>query len=80
MALRMDPERRRKLEALSRLHDEWSERHGATAAFRPDEHPDSDYNLHHVDVDPAPDAEREFLRRAREIMGLDPDSGLRTSG
>jgi hypothetical protein len=78
MALQMDPERRRKLEALSRLHDEWETQYAKDAEFRPEQHPegDSDYNVHHVDVDPPADAEREFMHRAREVMGLDRETGF----
>ncbi|MGA8112315.1 MAG: hypothetical protein WCA46_01495, partial [Actinocatenispora sp.] len=77
MAARMDPERARKLQALAAWHREWSEKHADTADFRPEGYPDaeSDYNLHHVDVHPDPAAEAEFMTRARQIMGLDPETG-----
>jgi hypothetical protein len=77
MALEMSPDRRRRLEELGRLHSEWVARHVASTPFRPDG-ADSDYNVHHVDVEASADAEREFMRRAREIMGLDPETGLWT--
>jgi hypothetical protein len=70
MAQNVDSERRRKLMDLARWHDEWQTRHrvddaewvpeGAGAGnARP----------------PSPEAEREFMRRADEIMGRDPDAG-----
>ncbi|WP_285471704.1 hypothetical protein [Actinoplanes sp. NBRC 101535] len=67
-------ERRR---ALSAWHAEWVEKHAATTPFRPENHPEgSDYNLHHVDMDASPEADREYVRRAREIMGQDPETGF----
>jgi hypothetical protein len=69
----MNPERRRRLVALGKLHQEWSAdtEGSAAAAFTP-RGPDSDYNQHHVDVDAPPAAEDEFHARARRIMGI-PD-------
>ena len=67
----------RRQRALSAWHAEWTRKHAGTTPFRPDLHPDKpDYNLHHVDVDASPEADWEYTRRAREIMGLDPETGL----
>jgi hypothetical protein len=72
MALQMDPERRRKLMELAAWHREWRGKHGVDdVEFVPDDaadHPDRRY--------PSPEQDREFMRRAREIMGQDPDTGL----
>jgi hypothetical protein len=78
MAAEAESPRLRKLMELARWHDEWSERHVEDRRFRPGEHagPDSDYAVHHIDVDPSADAEAEFMMRAREILGLDPRTGL----
>jgi hypothetical protein len=78
MAAEAESPRLRKLMELARWHDEWAKRHTDDGQFRPEEHPDpdSDYNVHHIDVDPSPDAEAEFMMRAREIMGLDPRTGM----
>lgn len=70
----MHPERRRRLVALGDLHREWSAKHQqrTTAAFDASDRPDeSDYNLHHVDVDASGAAEDEFHAQARRIMGID---------
>ena len=70
MAQEMDPERRRKLAELARLHDEWQTRHGIDdEEFTPDG-ADSDQRRA-----PTPEQEREYVRHAREIMGQDPDTG-----
>jgi hypothetical protein len=71
--------RLRRMMELARWHDEWAARHAGDAEFRPDAHPgpDSDYNVHNVDVDPSAEAEREFMAGARRIMGLDPVTGMR---
>jgi hypothetical protein len=75
--VKMDPERRRKLLELAAWHREWSAKHADRTPYRPEGDDDSDYNLHHVDLDADPDAEAEFMHRAREIMGLDPETGRR---
>ena len=86
MAAEDESPRLRKMMELARLHDEWARTHADDAGFRPDEHAgpdsdsDSDYNLHNVDVDPSAEAEREFMTRARQIMGLDPRTGRRMGG
>lgn len=65
-----------RLRALSAWHAEWERRHTPSTPFRPERHaPDSGYNLHHVDVDASPEADAEYFRRSREIMGLDPETG-----
>ncbi|WP_204299652.1 hypothetical protein [Actinoplanes campanulatus] len=72
------PTREERLRVLSAWHAEWERKHAATTPFRPDLHPDKpDYNLHHVDIDASSEADWEYTRRAREIMGLDPETGLR---
>lgn len=70
--VRPSPERVRRLQELGDWHREWTARHASQAAFRPDEHPkqDSDYNLHHVDLDAPVEALDEFHARARQIMGI----------
>jgi hypothetical protein len=71
MALQMDPERRRKLMELAEWHREWQKNHGVDdVEFVPenaDDYPDRRY--------PTPEQDREFMRRAREILGQDPDTG-----
>jgi hypothetical protein len=70
MALEIDPERRRKLMELGRLHDEWQAKHKID---------DADYTPNGADGDdrksPTLDQEWEFERRAREIFGQDPETG-----
>ena len=80
MSTENESPRLRKMMELARWHDEWAKTHADDAAFRPDQQsaPGSDYNVHNVDVDPSADAEHEFMMRAREIMGLDPETGRRT--
>jgi hypothetical protein len=69
MAKDMDPERRRKLSELARWHDEWQTRHQVDdAEWVPD-----GADAGHAQP-PSADAEREFMRRADEIMGPDPDA------
>jgi hypothetical protein len=55
----ISPERRRRQSELSRWHAEWTARHGFD-----------------LDDDAAtPEAIAEYERRAREIFGLDPETG-----
>ena len=65
------PERRRRLVELARWHDEWQRRHGVDdVEFTPEDaadHPERHY--------PDAAAEREFVHRAREILGQDPETG-----
>ncbi|GAB3160505.1 hypothetical protein GCM10027290_66620 [Micromonospora sonneratiae] len=71
MALDMDPERRRKLMELARLQDEWQERHQLDdVEFTPDG-ADGDQRR-----TPTLEQQWEYERRAREILGQDPDTGL----
>jgi hypothetical protein len=70
MAGEQDSERRRKLAELARWHDEWTARHD------PDE-PAGAEHPHDVDSEALAAAEREYMTRAREIMGLDPETGRR---
>jgi hypothetical protein len=71
------PTREERLAKLGAWHSEWQRRHAETTPFRPEEHVGEDYNLHYVDVEASAEAEREFTTRAREIMGLDPETGSR---
>jgi hypothetical protein len=73
MAHEIHPEVRRRMGELAELHREWTLRHAAEAD--PKRSGEADYSVHHVDVDPPPDADDEFVRRAREIEGCDPDTG-----
>jgi hypothetical protein len=70
---RPSPDRIRRLRELAEWHDEWVKKWADRAGFHPQEHPrqDSDYNLHHVDLDAPPEAQQEFYERAQQIMGLD---------
>jgi hypothetical protein len=71
------PSQEQRLRALATWHEEWERRHADTTPFRPELHADDpDYNLHYVDLEASPEAQREFNRRSREIMGLDPDTGI----
>lgn len=71
------PTQEERLRALSRWHAEWERKHTATTPFHPERFPDDpDYNLHYVDVEASPEADWEYTVRAREIMGLDPETGL----
>jgi hypothetical protein len=67
----MDPERRRMLMELAAWHREWQTRHDVDdVEFVPEDaadHPERKY--------PTAEAEREFMHRAREIMGQDPETG-----
>jgi hypothetical protein len=70
------PMRQERLRALAAWHAQWEERYAASTPFRPELHPDSeDYNLHYVDLEASDEAQIEYVRRAREIMGLDPETG-----
>lgn len=74
----MSPDRRARLIALGALHRTWVAGAVKTAAFKPDGRRDgSDYNQHSADVDATAAREDAFHRQAREIMGLDPDTGRR---
>lgn len=68
---RPSPDRVRRHRELAAWHDEWVAKWAGRAAFRPEEHPkpDGDYNLHHVELDAPHEAQEEFYRRAKEIMG-----------
>lgn len=72
---RPSDDRLRRLRELAAWHAEWAATWADLAGFHPGEHPkpSSDYNLHHVDLDAPPEALDEYHRRAREIMGIDPD-------
>jgi hypothetical protein len=66
VALEMDPERRRKLAELARWQDEWQAKHQVD---------DAELTLSGVEPEnpPSPEAEWEFARKAREIMGREPE-------
>lgn len=71
---KIDPERRRRLIALTEWHREWVARHqqAADEAYDPSQGPvGSDYNLHYVDLEAPAEAQDEFHARARQIMGID---------
>ena len=71
MALQMDPERRRRLMELARWHDEWQDRHGIDdVEFAPE-----DTAADPARAYPTAEADREFMHRAREILGQDPRTG-----
>jgi hypothetical protein len=76
MAAEPDGGQQRRLEELARWHDEWVAKHEATTPFRPDDNTEPDYNLFYVDLEASQEAQDEFMMRAREIMGLDPVTGL----
>ncbi|WP_232344899.1 hypothetical protein [Actinoplanes awajinensis] len=70
------PTRAERLRALGAWHAEWQAKHAGSTPFRPERYPgDSDYNQHYVDVEASPEADWEYTVRAREIMGLDPETG-----
>ncbi|MBO0871538.1 MAG: hypothetical protein J2P15_23550 [Micromonosporaceae bacterium] len=71
MALDMDPERRRRLMELARWREEWQTKYGIDdVEFIPDDAPVT------PDVRfPTAEQEWEYVRRAREILGLDPETG-----
>ncbi|WP_229071629.1 hypothetical protein [Actinoplanes sp. DH11] len=70
------PTMEERQQALGAWHGEWQRRHAGSTPFRPELHAaDPDYNLHHVDLEASSEADHEFLVRAREIMGLDPETG-----
>ena len=64
----------RRTRELTAWHREWVAKWADRAGFHPEEHPkaDSDYNLHHVDLDAPQEALDEYHRRADEIMGRTP--------
>ena len=70
MAPQMNPERRRKLKELARLHSEWQARHGIDDADYVPEGSDSDNRR-----SPTPKQLWEYMRQAREIVGQDPETG-----
>lgn len=71
MSFEFDPERRRKLVELGKLHDEWQAKY---------EIDDAEYTPNGADGDnrKSPTLEQlwEFEKRAREIFGQDPETGL----
>jgi hypothetical protein len=67
----MDPERRRQLMALAELNREWASRNQVDdAEWVPDGSDGAGRRP------PSAEAEWEYMTRAREIMGLDPQTGL----
>jgi hypothetical protein len=70
------PSQEERLRALGAWHAEWQRKHAVTTPFRPERFPDDpDYGQHYVDVEASPEADWEYTVRAREIMGLDPETG-----
>jgi len=70
MALQMDPERRRKVKELARLHEEWQARHDIDDADYVSDGSGSDDRR-----SPTPEQMWEFVREARRIVGQDPETG-----
>ncbi len=71
MALRMDPERRRMMMELAAWHREWQARHDVDdVEFVPEDAADQPGSRY-----PSAEADREFMHRAREILGQDPETG-----
>jgi hypothetical protein len=67
----VSPAVRRRQNALAAWHDRWSAQHTESAPFTAEGHPaGSDYNQHHIDVEADGEAEDQFHRRARRIMGV----------
>ena len=59
-----------RLAKLAELRDQGEDEHLASAEFKPEgRKAGSDYNLHYLDVNPPADAEAEFSRLARKLMG-----------
>jgi hypothetical protein len=72
------PTREERQRALSAWHAEWEAKHAGSTPFRPERYPgDSDYAVHYVDIEASPEADLEYTVRAREILGLDPETGER---
>jgi hypothetical protein len=73
---RPPPERVERLRRLAELHDEFVRRN-LDAPFHPEGRREgSDYNQHYADLEAPTSEQDEFLRQAREIMELDPETGL----
>lgn len=70
MALEMDPERRRRLQAIDRWREEWAATYGIDDA---DWTPDGATGPNRRS--PTPEQAREYVRRVRELSGQDPDTG-----
>jgi hypothetical protein len=71
-----EPTQEQRMAALNAWHDEWERKHEADTPFRPELNRDvADYNLHYVDLEAPAEAQIEYNRRAREILGLDPETG-----
>lgn len=70
MALQMDPDRRRRLEAIDRWRDEWAAKYGIDDIdWTPDGSDGPDRRS------PTPEQALEFVRKVRELSGQDPDTG-----
>ncbi|MEU7958721.1 hypothetical protein ACN267_29875 [Micromonospora sp. WMMD734] len=70
MAMNVDPERQRRLRELAELHARWQATHRVDDVDFTPEGADSAQRR-----SPSAQAQREYMRQAREIMGLDPDTG-----
>jgi hypothetical protein len=70
MALDMDPEERRKLMELARIHDEWQQKYEIDdAEWTPDGADGPNRRS------PTIEQQWEYVRKAREIAGQDPETG-----
>lgn len=66
---RPDRERVDHLNALAELHDGWVAGNADAAGFDPKDRPaKSDYNIHHVDLDPDPKAADDFAAAAGALF------------
>jgi hypothetical protein len=71
MALEMDPERRRRLMELDRWRREWQEKYQIDDIEFIEPGAQVSPNVRY----PTAEQEWEYVRRAREIMGQDPETG-----
>jgi hypothetical protein len=73
-----EPSQTERMTALGSWHAEWARKHRASTPFRPELNAElEDYAEHYVDLEASPEAQAEFDVRAREILGLDPETGQR---
>lgn len=56
---------------VAQMHYEWERKHLAEAPFKPEtaRRPDSDYNLHHLDVSATPEQDAEYFSTLIEMYG-----------
>lgn len=67
----VDPERRRMMAELAAWHTEWAAKWGI------DDYPYDGLGIEEWEARIPPEAEADYRRRADEIMGIDPATGLR---